>query len=215
MRIHPHSKVVFIGDSVTDAGRVQPVAEGLFDPLGRGYVTFIDALLTSSLPAAGLRVVNVGTSGNTVLDLAARWEKDVVAQKPDWLSIMIGINDVWRQFDLPRMPETHVPRDVYEKTLTTLAQSTRSRVKGMVLMTPFHIENLVDDAMRKRMTEYADVVRTLAPKVDAVLVDTQLAFDGMLAHMHSSAIAWDRVHPNQSGHMAIARAWLKAVGYAW
>jgi len=113
------------------------------------------------------------------------------------------------------MPETHVPLDVYEKTLTTLAQSTRSRVKGMVLMTPFHIENLVDDAMRKRMTEYADVVRTLAPKVDAVLVDTQLAFDGMLAHMHSSAIAWDRVHPNQSGHMAIARAWLKAVGYAW
>lgn len=215
MRIHPHSKVVFIGDSVTDAGRVQPVAEGLFDPLGRGYVTFIDALLTSSLPAAGLRVVNVGMSGNTVLDLAARWEKDVVAQKPDWLSIMIGINDVWRQFDLPRMPETHVPLDVYEKTLTTLAQSARSRVKGMVLMTPFHIENLVDDAMRKRMTEYADVVRTLAPKVDAVLVDTQLAFDGMLAHMHSSAIAWDRVHPNQSGHMAIARAWLKAVGYAW
>ncbi len=215
MRIHPHSKVVFIGDSVTDAGRVQPVAEGLFDPLGRGYVTFIDALLTSSLPAAGLRVVNVGTSGNTVLDLAARWEKDVVAQKPDWLSIMIGINDVWRQFDLPRMPETHVPLDVYEKTLTTLAQSTRPKVKGMVLMTPFHIENLVDDAMRKRMTEYADVVRTLAPKVDAVLVDTQLAFDGMLAHMHSSAIAWDRVHPNQSGHMAIARAWLKAVGYAW
>lgn len=215
MKIANGSKVVFIGDSITDAGRVQPVAEGLFDPLGKGYVTQIEALLLGTYPGAGIRVVNVGTSGNTVRDLASRWEQDVIKLKPDWLSVMIGINDVWRQFDLPRMPETHVPLEEYERTLTGLVEKTRPLVKGLVLMTPFHIENLKEDAMRKRMTQYGDVVRKLAPKVGAVLVDTQAAFDEVLAHMHSSALAWDRVHPNQGGHMVIARAWLKAVGYAW
>lgn len=84
MRIGKGEKLVMIGDSVTDCGRAQPVAEGLFDPLGRGYVTMVDALLTSTYPERGIRVVNVGCSGNTVRDLKGRWERDVLNLTFEW-----------------------------------------------------------------------------------------------------------------------------------
>ena len=215
MKIQAKQKLVFIGDSITDAGRTQPVAEGLFDPLGRGYVTQVEALLGATAPELGIRVVNVGTSGNTVRDLKTRWDRDVVALKPDWLSVMIGINDVWRQFDLPRIPELHVGLKEYEQTLDQLLALTRPTVKGLVLMTPYFIEPNRKDPMRQRMDAYGAVVKKLAKRHEAVLVDVQAAFDRVLRSQHPAALAWDRIHPNQIGHMVIARAFLTAVGYKW
>ena len=215
MLIGKGEKLVMIGDSVTDCGRAQPVAEGLFDPLGRGYVTFVDALLSACYPGLGIRVVNVGSGGNTVRDLQARWTRDVLELKPDWLGICIGINDVWRQFDIPRQTEKHVSLEEYAATLESLVSATRPRLKGLVLMTPYYIEPNRDDAMRKRMDAFGGVVRRLAAAYEAQFVDLQAAFEPLLAHVHSAAISWDRVHPNQTGHMAIARAFLDAVGFSW
>lgn len=215
MLLTPRSQLLFIGDSITDAGRTQPVAEGLFDPLGKGYVTMVEALLLSTYPERGIRIVNVGTSGNTVKDLAARWDKDVIALKPDFLSVCIGVNDVWRQFDLPRQTEIHVGLPQYEETYDALLTRTRPTLQGLVLMTPFFIEPNPADAMRARMDQYGAVVKKLAQKHNAVFVDTQAAFDAVLTHMHSAALAWDRVHPNQAGHMVLARAFLNAIGYRW
>ncbi len=215
MKIGKNEKLLMIGDSITDCGRTQPVAEGLFDPLGRGYVTQIEALLTAAYPERGIRVINVGTSGHTVRDLKARWDRDVIALKPDWLSINIGINDVWRQFDSPRMTHIHVNFKEYAETLEALVAQTRPDLKGLVLMTPHYIEPNRKDAMRARMDQYADVVRKLAKRYDCVLADTQASFDKVLKTMHPNALAWDRVHPNQTGHMILARTFLKAMGYAW
>jgi lysophospholipase L1-like esterase len=72
--------------------------------LGTGYVSLVDSLLRAAYPQGRIRMVNMGTSGNTVRDLAERWQTDVLDLEPDWLSIMIGINDVWRQFDSPLRP---------------------------------------------------------------------------------------------------------------
>lgn len=215
MKIASNSKLVMIGDSVTDCGRAQPVGEGLFGAIGNGYVGLVDGLLNTVYPDRAIRVLNMGTSGHTVRELKARWESDVFAQQPDWLSIMIGINDVWRQFDLPRQPETHVYLDEYEQTLDELVRTTKPIVKGLVLMTPYFMDRNQDDAMRAQMDRYGAVVKALAAKYDTYLVDTQAAFDAVLAHCHPAAIAWDRIHPNHVGHMVIARAFLQAVDFAW
>lgn len=215
MKIGKRRKLVMIGDSISDCGRVQPVAEGLFDPLGRGWVTDVDALLGATYPQLGIRVVNVASSGNTVRDLKGRWERDVVALKPDWLAVYIGINDVWRQFDLPRIPETHVGLAEYEQTYDALLKQVRPALEGLVLMTPHMLEPNRRDPMRRRMDAYGAVVRKLAKRHDAVLVDTQAAFDRLLKHQHPMALAWDRIHPNQTGHMVIARAFLSALDYRW
>ena len=71
MKLTRNMKLVFQGDSITDAGRAQPIAEGIFDPMGRGYVNLVDALLNARYPELNLHVVNVGISGNTSRDLVA------------------------------------------------------------------------------------------------------------------------------------------------
>lgn len=213
MKLDKHSKLVMIGDSITDVGRAQPAGEGLFDALGRGYVSLVDALLGAAYPAHGIRVVNMGTSGNTVRDLEARWQSDVLDKRPDWLSVMIGANDVWRQFDSPRQTEDHVLPDEYERTLDSLIALTRPLVKNIVLLTPFYIEPNHADAMRARMDEYGATVRRLSEKHGTLFVDTQAAFDAVLTDYYPATLAWDRVHPNQTGHMVIARAFLAAIDF--
>ncbi|HWD39401.1 MAG TPA: SGNH/GDSL hydrolase family protein [Fimbriimonas sp.] len=209
------SKLVMIGDSVTDCGRERPVGEGLFNALGDGYVRQVAGLLATCAPDHRIRVVNMGTSGNTIRDLKARWKEDVLNLKPDWLSVMIGINDVWRQFDSPLRPEQGVPMDEYEATLYELVKSVRPFVNGVVLMTPFYIEDNPADAMRARMDEYGAAVKRVAPQTNCLVVDTQAAFNEALKYQHSSNLAWDRVHPNYIGHTVLAKAFLDAVGFVW
>ena len=212
MKINHGGKLVMIGDSITDCERARPVGEGLFGAVGKGYVALVDSLLGAIHPGHAIRVVNMGTSGHTVVDLKARWQTDALDLRPDWLAVMIGVNDVWRQFDLPRQTELHVLPDVYARTLEELVAPTRPKVKGLVVMSPFYIEPNRADAMRSRMDEYGAIAKGIAAKHDALFVDVQAAFDRVLPHMHANAIAWDRVHPNHIGHAVIARAFLNAVG---
>ena len=210
MKIAPNDRIVMIGDSVTDCGRVYPVGED--QQMGNGYVALFSAMLDSRHPELSARVTNMGINGHTVRDLKARWQTDVLDLSPDWVTIMIGINDVWRQFDCPAMPEEHNSPELFESTYEALIQRTLPHVKGMILMTPFFMEPNKADAMRARMDEYSAIVRKLAEKYDLVFVDLQAAWDDLFQYMHPCNIAWDRVHPNQTGCMYIAKQFLKAVG---
>lgn len=215
MKISPASKLLFIGDSITDSGRARPNGEGSWDALGSGYVREIAALLGAVYPKHGLHIVNQGTSGNTARDLKTRWQADVLDQKPDWLSLMIGANDVWRQFDRGYMKNIQVMHAEYEATLEELISATRSSLKGLVLITPFFLDLNRNDAMRARIDEYGEIVKGLAKKHDAILVDSQAAYDEILADVHGYALSGDRVHLNSLGNMVLARAFLKAIGFAW
>jgi lysophospholipase L1-like esterase len=211
MLIQPNSKLLLIGDSITDCDRARPIGEGLFDAVGKGYVNIINSLLTTQYPAHRIRVVNMGISGNTVRDLHERWQTDVLALEPDWLSICIGINDVWRHFHSPNQPEWHVPLDEYTQTLDELLRITRPQLKGLILMTPYFIEPNRAEPMRTMMDQYSAAVYQLADKYQALFVDTQAAFDSYMTHLHPMALAWDRVHPTHFGHMILAQAFLNAL----
>lgn len=209
MLIQPNSRLVMIGDSITDCNRARPIAEG--NEVGNGYVSLLNALLAVRYPAHGIRVFNMGTNGNNVLDLKARWRKDVLELKPDWLSIFIGINDVWRQFDAPLRTEQHISLTQYRQELEALVRDTRPKLKGLILMTPYFLEPNRQEPMRALMASYAEVVCDIAKRYDAVLVDTQAAMDRLLQHAHPMSLCWDRIHPSTTGHMALALAVLQAI----
>ncbi|MBC8010828.1 MAG: SGNH/GDSL hydrolase family protein [Burkholderiales bacterium] len=218
MLLRPDAKLLFIGDSITDAGR-EPMGEPSpwgSPGLGRGYVSLIESWLLATRPQDRLRVFNRGTSGHTVLDLAARWQTDVLDLKPDFVSVFIGVNDVWRQFDTPLRTETHVLPERYEQTLDTLVAHTLPALPagpgGLLLATPFFIEPHRADPMRARMDEYGAIVRRLATRHGVHFLDTQAAFDAVLAHVHPMALAWDRIHPQPAGHLILARAFLSSLG---
>lgn len=215
MLIQPNSKLLFIGDSITDCDRERPVAEANGNALGNGYVSLVNAFLGASIPEYLIRVVNVGSSGNTVRELDQRWQTDVLDLKPDWLSIMIGINDVWRQLDTPLQVEGHVTIREYEDTLERLILKTKPVLKGLVLMSPFFIEPSIADPMRAMMDQYGQAMKLLAHRHQAIFVDTQSAFNKILQTTHPMSLAWDRVHPGLTGHMVLARAFLNSIKYAW
>lgn len=218
MKLKKDQRLLFIGDSVTDMGRTRGEAdapsEGLFDPLGKGYPHVVSGLLAACYPELNLRITNAGNSGNNIRNLKNRWQRDVLDRHPDWLSILIGINDVWRQFDLPQMPETHVPPDEYEKTLDSLVSQTVPLLSGgLILMTPYFIEPDKNDAMRTRMDEYGAACKRIAERRNVLFVDLQAAFDRMLRFRYSGFITWDRVHPNIYGATLIAREFLRIVDF--
>lgn len=215
MKLNSNQKLVFIGDSITDCGRAHPIGEGSGGALGNGYVAQTDALLRAVYPELAARIINVGISGNTVRDLKSRWERDVMDLKPDWLSVMIGTNDVWRQFDSALRPETHVYLGEFEQTLGELVTRVRPQVQGLVLMSPFYLEANLDDAMRATMDVYGAAVKKIAEQFDAVFVDTQAAFDKQWEYVYPPSLGLDRVHPDQAGHMIITRAFLNGISFDW
>jgi lysophospholipase L1-like esterase len=211
MKIGAGSRLLFIGDSVTDCGRARPVGAGSRAALGGGYVAEVDGALSSQAAEPPITVMNTGVSGNTVRDLALRWEADVLAHKPDWLSVMIGINDVWRQFDGVDSSAAVMPHE-YERVYDGLISRTLPRLKGLVLMSPYYVQDERSDPMRRRMDEYGAIVKSLAARRDVIFVDVQAAFDAALAKRDYTMLAGDRVHPSREGHKVIAAAFLGAVG---
>ncbi|OQY33229.1 MAG: GDSL family lipase [Anaerolineaceae bacterium 4572_5.1] len=213
MKIHPKSKLVMIGDSITDCSRAHSM-DGE-ESLGNGYVHLVNSLLTATYPQLGIQIVNMGISGNTVRDLKRRWQRDVLDLEPDWLSIMIGINDVWRNFDNWMPMESQVSIEEYERTLDELIGATFPSLKGLVLMTPYFLQPDRSDPMRAMMDRFGDAARQLTKKYDAIFVNTQAAFDEVLMDMDSFDLSDDRVHLNLTGHTILARAFLDAVEYIW
>lgn len=202
--------LLFIGDSITDCGRDRPVGQR-WNSLGDGYVNFVDSILGAAMPETPIRVLNTGISGNRVTDLEARWQSDVLDLEPNWLSLMIGINDVWRQFDAEPGAEQVEPEQ-YELVYRSVLAKTRPQLDGLVLMTPYFLETNREDPMRVKMDTYGAITKKLAADFDAISVDTQAAFDHYLAHQPTQSLCADRVHPNGVGHIILARAFLSAVG---
>ena len=202
-------RIVFAGDSVTDMGSAQPVGEGLFDNVGRSYVRVVENMLAAYYPEVFIRITNSGISGNTSRDLLQRFDRDVVDLKPDWVSICIGINDVWRQFDSPAMTDACVLPDEYEKNMEEMISKIKGRVKGIFILSPYMIEPNSEDTMRARMNEYVQICKKLSEKHNCIFVDFQKMYEDYCEYRHPCFIAWDRIHPNQIGATLMAREFLK------
>ncbi|MGN1346354.1 MAG: GDSL-type esterase/lipase family protein, partial [Eubacteriales bacterium] len=132
--------------------------------------------------------------------------------KPDWVSVMIGINDVWRQFDSPGIVTCHVYPEEYRSNLCEILERTLPVVKGVILMSPFFMEPQREDRMRQRVDEYIKICEETAKKYNCHYINMQPPFDDYLQYRHSSYISWDRVHPGNIGSLIIAREFLKAIG---
>jgi lysophospholipase L1-like esterase len=205
MRLESGQKFLFIGDSITDCGR-----RDAFAPFGQGYMSLVRAFLLARYPDQGLTFENRGIGGNTVRHLAERWETDVIAEQPDWLSVMIGINDVWRTFD--NGGNGAVDIDEYESTYRRLlAEAVERTGCRLIVAEPYMIEADRSNPMRARMDAYGQVAGALAAEFGAILVRTQAAFDRALDSTPAGAWADDRIHPNLEGHGIIAIEYLRAL----
>lgn len=202
-------RIVFAGDSITDMGSGNPVGEGLFDSLGHGYVRVVENMLAAYYPELRIRVTNSGIGGNTSRTLLERFDRDVIDLKPSWVSICIGVNDVWRQFDCPAMLDSQVMPEEYSENLEAMILKSKQVAKGVFILSPFIIEHNREDWMRKRMDEYVAISKELSKKHGCIFVDMQAMFEKYCSVRYSEYLAWDRIHPNQVGATLMANEFLK------
>ncbi|BCY07897.1 SGNH/GDSL hydrolase family protein [Actinoplanes sp. L3-i22] len=191
--------VVCTGDSVTDCGRRED-PEGL----GDGYVRLVAA-------AVGARVINTGVGGDLSSDLALRWAEDVVAHSPDVVSVLIGINDVWRRYDGGGVVTGAAS---FERNLRGMLEPLSAR---LVLIEPFVLPVTVEQERweEEDLGAKRGVVRGLAASLGAVFVPAQEILGAVARGEGAERLAADGVHPTARGHEVLAGAWLEAVPREW
>jgi len=205
MEIAGNHLVLFQGDSITDSGRDRA------DPasLGGGYPMMTAAWFAAAHGGVKARFLNRGISGDRVKDLLARWDRDCLDLKPDWLSVLVGINDCWRRYDSG--DATGV--GPFEQAYRGILEPARRAGIRLILMEPFVLHTTPERASwREDLDPKIAVVRKLAREYSSLLVPLDALFQEASRDREPSFWAVDGVHPSPAGHALISRAWLSSVG---
>lgn len=201
MTINQPKKLLFIGDSITEWGRFE-------DPenLGNNYVRLIHDYLKISYPQKSLVFMNKGVGGNRITDLAKRWDEDVIQEKPDIVSISIGINDVWRQINQPEITQVYPEqfRQIYEELIIKTKKKTKATI---VIMEPTVIEKNVSPEGNNMLKSYVEIAQELSIKHQTMIIHLHKTF---LEYLQKGdyPVTTDGVHMNPAGNMLMAKEWL-------
>ena len=197
--------VLFQGDSITDSGRSR---EDL-NHLGDGYALITAGWFSASHPQKKVSFLNRGISGNRVPDLIGRWEKDCIALKPTWLSILIGVNDMWRRYD-SNDPTTTAQ---FESNYRRLLDQTYARMTPQVILCePFLLPvNEQQKSWREDLDPKIEVVQRLSRDYKTLLVPLDSIFTEAARQREPAYWLPDGVHTSPTGAALIAQSWLKAV----
>jgi acyl-CoA thioesterase I len=207
IKLKHNQTILFIGDSITDADRNSPASS----PFGFGYVNFIANLLLGKYPTYNLDILNTGISGDTIRDLESRWQKDCLDHSPDIISILIGVNDVWRQFATEDELSYAVAFDEYETTYRRLLTLAKQKCNSqIVICEPFMFCDDFNNPMFTHLRRYIEVVRCIAAEFNACLVPLQKAIDERIKEVPPQSWSLDMVHPEVWAHTWIAQQWLIA-----
>ena len=208
--------ILFQGDSITDAGRSRDPAKATAPNnqpgLGNGYAWLAAAELLVARPDDALKIFNRGISGHKVFQLAERWQADCLDLKPNLLSILIGVNDIWHSLD-PKLGYKGTV-EVYERDLQALLERTRKalpKVK-LVICEPFVLRcGAVNDRWFPEFDRYRAASKRVAKSQHTTFVPFQTMFGEAIKYAPPEHWAADGVHPSPAGASLMAYFWLKAV----
>lgn len=201
------TRILFQGDSITDAGRKNDED----NPLGFGYAMLVSAALGQQNPNA-YEFLNRGVNGDRITRLYARIKSDLINLQPDVLSILIGVNDVWHEIsshngtDTPKFLKIY--RMLLEETLAALP-NLKIMLFAPYVMRGRHTEERFDE-FRTGVAEKAEAVRQIAGEFRLPFFTLQDKFDAAAKLAPNDYWLKDGVHPTLFGHQLIANAWLEA-----
>jgi len=203
--------ILFQGDSITDAGRDKKnQIANQQKALGAGYAWMAASHLLIKNPQLNLTIHNRGISGNKVHQLANRWDKDCLDLKPDILSIMIGVNDIWH--GLNGKYEGTVK--TYEDDFLSLMERTRKALPKtqFVICEPFVLRcGAVNEKWFPEFDRYRAAARKVADQNNATFVPFQSMFDEAVQYAPPKHWAGDGVHPSSHGASLMAHFWTQSV----
>ena len=200
-------KILFQGDSITDAGRARDNDVNV----GVGYPLLVKAMLGFELPGK-YEFVNRGISGNRIVDVYARIKNDIINLKPDVMSILIGVNDVWHEI----ANQNGVCADKYFKIYDMLIDEVKTVLPDIriMIMEPFALKGpateenweVFDAEVKKR----AAMAKKISEKHNLTYIKLQNGLDKLSKNIETTYWLADGVHPTAMGHEYIKQEWIKA-----
>ncbi len=198
LQIKPGDQIVVMGDSITAGG---------------GYLRDIDAVFAQQYPGMKIpKVINKGISGQKAEDLVQRFDKDVVQLKPAFVTINIGINDVWHRLGQPHDAKVLA---AYEKNVAKMVNAAQKAGIKVILLTPTVIQEDPSTEGNKRLTMYVEAQKKIAAEKKCQVVDLHGMFLTALKQKPTGQEKWltgDGVHMKPLGDAAMAAGVLRALG---
>ena len=179
-------RVVCFGDSVT----------GVYYHTGsrRAYTDMLGIALRQFAPSAKVEMINAGISGNTTENALARIDRDVIAHRPDLVTVMFGLNDM-----------TRVPLETYRENLKAIAQKCQTAGSEVMLATPNNVIT-TGDRPTEKLIQYCDAIRQVGSELNLPVCDVYRELDSVrtLAATDWRLLMSDAIHPNMAGHKRMA-----------
>ena len=199
-------KILFQGDSITDAGR----DKRNYHDMGWGYPRYASELVAAAHPELDIEFINFGISGNRTCQLFDRLYPDAIAFQPDVISILIGINDIWHRYGGDRIATTDAQIELnYRSILERIKKETNAKI---LILSPYLLDCDDKEAMREDLKTVLPIVRKLAREFADAYVPLDELFDEALKTQPAPRYySGDAVHPNENGARFIAEHYAKAI----
>jgi lysophospholipase L1-like esterase len=199
LQLKAGDQIVAIGDSITQGG---------------GYLRDIDAVLESQYPDLKLpKIINVGISGQKAEDLVTRFQKDVVDKKPQWVTLSIGINDVWHRVGQPHSDEV---LKNYTANVTKMVDMAQAAGIKVILLAPTVISEDPKNEGNVRLKAYVEAEKKIAAEKKCQMADLHAMFLNVLEKKPADAkgnfLTSDGVHMNPRGDALMALGVLRQLG---
>lgn len=199
-------RILFQGDSITDAGR----DKRNFHDMGRGYPKYASELIKKAFPDADIEFINLGISGNRTDQLFDRLYTDAVALEPDVISILIGINDIWHRHGAGRIETTDAQIETnYRAILERLRTQTSAKI---MILSPYLLDCEEKESWRPELNAILPIIRSLAKEYADVYVPLDEIFDRVIPEQpEPQYYSGDGVHPNPNGSAFIGKQYFDAI----
>lgn len=198
-------RLVFQGDSITDAGR----DKRNYHDMGKGYPFYASNLLTEAHPDVEFDFYNFGISGNRTDQLFDRLYPDAIAFQPDIISVLIGINDIWHRHSHNIRTTNEQIETNYRAILERLKNETHAKI---VMMSPFLLDCPEKEHVRKDLETLIPIIERLAREYADVYIPLNEHFEEALkTQPEEKYYSADGIHPNDNGRIFIGKLYYEAV----
>ena len=199
-------KILFQGDSITDAGR----DKRNYHHMGNGYPKFASQLIAKAHPELDIEFINMGISGNRTCQVFDRLYTDAIEFKPDIFSILIGINDIWHRYGKNNIATTDAQIETnYRAILDRVKRETNAKI---IMLSPYLLDCEDKQHMRADLDNVLPIVKKLADEFADVYVPLDEKFaEALKTQPEPLYYSADGVHPNQNGAEFIGKLYAEAV----
>ena len=199
-------KILFQGDSITDAGRDRRN----YHDMGKGYPRYASELIAAAHPDTELEFINFGIGGNRTDQLFDRIYADGIAFQPDVISILIGINDIWHRYGVERIATTDEQIALnYRSILERIKRETNAKI---VMLSPYVLDAEDKEHMKRDLETVLPIIRGLAEEfADVYIPLDELFAEAIKSQPEPKYYSNDGVHPNECGARFIGEQYARAV----